>query len=282
MAWRTVQTSDVLLRFQHFELATWQNIETGSGEGVDPDAGISVRLANAVAAFVAAMEAAGYRVLRDGSVPDQLREDILSYAAWQWQLNFPGQRATEEFKTDPRRQAYKDAVAALEKIRNLQYGNIEDPYGQEPQTANWNSQPKLLMRMSPLPLPTLQWQGDNIASGGPGYANPGAMGDGIKAAIPQLHAPLNVQAQGGDGKVTVSWQWVPGATSFLVFRGTGPGLELAAPVATLTGGTLANYWQDTSVTDGTVYYYQVKAANGNLVSNLSDEASAKPNPGPSP
>ena len=276
--WRAVAVADVKLRFQPFELATWQAIETANAEGSNPDQNIQAQLTAAVQAFVGAMAAADYPVNQDGTVPDQLRQDILSYAAWQWVLSFPGQRATEEFKTDPRKRAYDDACKNLEKIRTWTYGNIESPFGSQGQSGNWNSMRKLIMRTTDIPGPAVQWQG-NSRLGGPAYANPNAVGDVTPRAVPQLFAPRNVQAQGGNGIVTISWKPVPGAASYQVFRGVAAGQELATPVAQ---AVTTNYWQDNTVANGTIYYYEVKAVSGALVSDLSEEVYATPNPGPQP
>ena len=276
MSWRTLQVTDLELKFQQFELATWQNIETGGAEGADLTAGMAARLANAINAFLAAMAAAGYSVQwvkppGAAQVPDQLREDILNYAAWQWVSNFPGQKSTEEFKTDARRQAYSDAQKNLEKIRLNTYGNIEDPYGQEPQSANWNSRPKVLMRTDPVPLPILQWQGTN--NQGPQYANQNSRGDVPRRSGPQLGFPVNLQAQSGNNLVTLSWDAVPGATSYNVYRCLLSGQETTAGTAVNVG---PNYFQDSGVTNGTLYYYMVQAVSGSFVSDISAEVSVTP------
>ena len=59
MAWRSVSVSDVKGRFLPMELATWQPIQSGNGEGVNLDAAITLELTDAVGTFLGAMNSAG-------------------------------------------------------------------------------------------------------------------------------------------------------------------------------------------------------------------------------
>jgi beta-galactosidase len=84
-------------------------------------------------------------------------------------------------------------------------------------------------------------------------------------------APTNLAATPGNGKVTLSWTGVSGATSYNIYRGTSSGGE-----ALLLGGVSATTYSDTSVANGTTYYYKVSAVNANGESGYSNEASALP------
>lgn len=89
-------------------------------------------------------------------------------------------------------------------------------------------------------------------------------------------APPTPQASAGSGSVTLSWSGPPAGTpaiaSYTVYRGTTAGGE--TQLATV-GGSQTQY-TDTSVTNGTTYYYQVTASNSTGTSAPSTEASAVP------
>ncbi|MBN2007417.1 MAG: Ig-like domain-containing protein [Anaerolineae bacterium] len=85
-------------------------------------------------------------------------------------------------------------------------------------------------------------------------------------------APLDLAATEGDGEVALAWTVVPGAASYNVYRSyvSGGGYELIGNAASAT-------YVDTSVSNGTLYYYVVTAldATGNE-SEASNEVSALP------
>jgi len=74
-----------------------------------------------------------------------------------------------------------------------------------------------------------------------------------------------------NGQVTLSWNAPVGAQSFNIYRGTVPGGESATPLATGVAGTA---FVDTTVTNGTEYYYEVTA--------VDTGAKAPPRPKPRP
>ncbi|WP_159885192.1 alpha-amylase family glycosyl hydrolase [Paenibacillus puerhi] len=80
-----------------------------------------------------------------------------------------------------------------------------------------------------------------------------------------------LSAQGLDGSVELSWQPVAGAEQYQVYRAAIEG----GPVI-LAGTTAGVSFTDTSVVNGTKYYYAVTAAIGSGESLLSDTASATP------
>src|SRR5262249_27643526 len=61
-------------------------------------------------------------------------------------------------------------------------------------------------------------------------------------------APAELTASGGDGLVNLSWKEVPGATSYNVYRG-------AAGAEFFLANVTAPSFADTTVADGSVYYY---------------------------
>lgn len=97
-------------------------------------------------------------------------------------------------------------------------------------------------------------------------------------------APQNLQATGGNAKVSLSWT-VPSSnggssiTGYSVYRGTASGGESTTPIAT---GIASTSYSDTSVTNGITYYYDIKAVNSVGTSSPSNEASAMPTAPPPP
>jgi uncharacterized protein (DUF1800 family) len=90
-------------------------------------------------------------------------------------------------------------------------------------------------------------------------------------------APTGVTATAGDAKVTLTWNASAGATGYTVYRGTSAAL---APLATVGPGALA--FLDTGVTNGTTYYYFVRAQAEALLSPPSQVVAARPLPLPPP
>jgi beta-galactosidase len=95
------------------------------------------------------------------------------------------------------------------------------------------------------------------------------------SSLPPPAAPTGVCATGGNARVTVSWDIVPGATTYDLWRSTSRGGRYAA-IAKSIGGVNLGY-VDCSVANGTTYFYAV-TANGNGASVKSAAVSASPAP----
>ena len=91
------------------------------------------------------------------------------------------------------------------------------------------------------------------------------------ATLPAPAAPAGVAAVGGNAQVTVSWDIVPGATTYNLWRATAHGGPYTLIAGNIGGVNLG--YTDTGVTNLTKYYYVV-TANGNGTSAISAEASA--------
>jgi subtilisin family serine protease len=91
------------------------------------------------------------------------------------------------------------------------------------------------------------------------------------ASAPVPPAPTGLAAVGGNTQVTLSWTGSSGATSYIVQRGTTSGSEV--PIAS---GVTSTAFTDSSVTNGTSYYYVVSAQGSAGVSAHSNEATATP------
>ena len=85
-------------------------------------------------------------------------------------------------------------------------------------------------------------------------------------------APSNVQATAGDGSVGLSWDSVNGADTYTVKRATSSG----GPYTAIEGGISGTSFTDSSVSNGTTYYYVVSATNALGEGPDSSEVSAMP------
>ncbi|MFC5468865.1 S-layer homology domain-containing protein [Cohnella suwonensis] len=84
--------------------------------------------------------------------------------------------------------------------------------------------------------------------------------------------PANLTAIPGDSQVSLNWNSVAGATYYNIYMGTQSGEYGDAPAATASGTT----YDITGLTNGTAYYFAVKAGNEGGESAFSNEASATP------
>ena len=84
-------------------------------------------------------------------------------------------------------------------------------------------------------------------------------------------APTNLVATAGNGEVSLSWDSITGATRYNIKKATTSG-----GVYTNVAETVSTSYSDTSVTNGTIYYYVVTAVDVNGESDNSNEVSATP------
>ena len=84
-------------------------------------------------------------------------------------------------------------------------------------------------------------------------------------------APTGVNATAGNGSVTLGWNAVSGATSYRVYRSTTSGGSYS-----LVGSPAGTSHADNGLTNGTTYYYVVRAHNGSVESANSSQVSATP------
>jgi len=113
----------------------------------------------------------------------------------------------------------------------------------------------------------------------------------VTVSKPPFDARL-IAAATGSSKITLYWSGVPNAIGYNVYRGTVAGGEDytnpvngSTPVTTPDNGPGTNnmfMYSDTKVTDGTEYFYTVKAVYSASERNASIEASAIPNAGAIP
>ena len=101
-----------------------------------------------------------------------------------------------------------------------------------------------------------------------------------KAAPTAPAAPPNLTATGGNQQVSLAWTASTGATSYNVKRAATNG----GPYTTVASPTGTSY-TDTTVTNGTIYYFVVTAVSASGESANSNQASATPSatpPAPAP
>lgn len=99
------------------------------------------------------------------------------------------------------------------------------------------------------------------------------------SVTPQLQpppAPGGFVAVPGNEMVRLTWAATPGAVSYSIFRGNSPGVAVLYRT-----GISATTFADTTLVNGTTYYYQVSAVNPGGESPRSPERAAMPRHAPS-
>src|ERR1700722_3719477 len=102
-------------------------------------------------------------------------------------------------------------------------------------------------------------------------SNSGNTGDGGSASA----APTNLTATAGNQQASLTWTASSGATSYNVKRGMvsgGPYTTVGSPAGTT--------YADSSLTNGTAYYYVVTAVDATGESGDSNQATATPTAAP--
>lgn len=85
--------------------------------------------------------------------------------------------------------------------------------------------------------------------------------------------PLVTLTLATTGSISFSWTPIQGSTGYKVYRGTAPGQESATPIA---AGITQTQFKDTSVINGTRYYYKVSSLFGAKEGQKSVEISGLP------
>jgi fibronectin type 3 domain-containing protein len=113
-----------------------------------------------------------------------------------------------------------------------------------------------------------------LACNGCGHTGGNSGSNGGESSAPA--PPTNLTAAAGNQQASLSWTASGGATSYKVKRGTASG----GPY-TMVGSPAGTTYADTSLTNGTAYYYVVTAVNATGESANSNQASATPSTTPS-
>ena len=93
------------------------------------------------------------------------------------------------------------------------------------------------------------------------------------AGVSTLNGSPLLSAVPNDGSVTLTWSRVANALSYNLYRGTAQGKE-----SLYKSGLTGSSYQDTGVTNGTSYFYQLSAVTSKGESAKSNEVSVRPNP----
>jgi len=104
----------------------------------------------------------------------------------------------------------------------------------------------------------------------------GVMLLGGAQAATQPAAPAGLTGMALDARVELAWQPVSGADHYTVYRGTSPGAITTA--VTPAGGVTGTSFTDTTVANGTTYYYVARAVNTGTESVNSLTVQATPVP----
>ena len=99
-----------------------------------------------------------------------------------------------------------------------------------------------------------------------------AKSSGIEIVLPAPVAPTGLTATASVGQVTLNWSAVSGATTYDVQRSTVSG----GPYTNLAKGVTGTTYTDTSVTNGSAYYYVVSSLQNGCEGANSAEVNATP------
>jgi len=96
------------------------------------------------------------------------------------------------------------------------------------------------------------------------------------ATVTPIADPTGLTAAPGNTQIVLTWPVDTGASSYNVYKGLSSGAESTTVLANVTGTT----YTSTGLTNGTPYFYTIKAKSGTYTSNASNEATATPVPPP--
>jgi len=112
---------------------------------------------------------------------------------------------------------------------------------------------------------------------GNGESTPSSQVSAIPSVAPTPAAPTEVTATPGNGRVTISWTAVSGATSYNIYWSNTLGVTTAN--GTKIAGAASPYIQ-MGLINGATYYYVITAVDGNGESTPSSPVSAIPSVAP--
>jgi len=107
MSWLPITSDEVLQEFNPKEVAAITNIQ-GAADNLTP---ILLRVVNAARACVLA---GGGQVDQPGTIPDQLRNDVITIARWRWLISLP--QVNETIQSKNRRDDYDASMKRLDEV----------------------------------------------------------------------------------------------------------------------------------------------------------------------
>jgi fibronectin type 3 domain-containing protein len=159
------------------------------------------------------------------------------------------------------------AGAGINKIPSsysVEYGTVSGTYGAPVNVGNVNS-----YTINNLTNGTTYYFAVTATNAGGTSGNSNQLSTAPNGSLPTV--PVITAAAAGNAQVALTWTTSTGALSYNVGRSTVNG----GPYTTIANPTTAAY-TDTSVTNGTTYYYVVAAVNASGTSANSAQASATP------
>jgi len=111
-----------------------------------------------------------------------------------------------------------------------------------------------------------------VSAVNPSGESPDSTQTSATPGCPVLPAPTGLAATPGNAQVALSWSALSGASSYNVKRAT----VSSGPYTTIASGVAAPSYSDTTVANGSTYYYVVSAANSCGASPNSTQVSATP------
>lgn len=169
------------------------------------------------------------------------------------------------------------AVAGNAKV-TLTWTAVADAYGYRVYRATngvWNATPVASTTSTTLTNYNLV-NGTVYTFAVAGYTSGGTGPQSLAVSAMPIAPPTGVTATFGDTRITLNWIPSAGATSYTVYRKVSG--ELA--YSELATGLVGPPFIDTGLTNGTRYYYQLRAFGGGSQSSLSASVSAVPLPPP--
>jgi hypothetical protein len=137
---------------------------------------------------------------------------------------------------------------------------------------SYSGSPALLALVADKPLTIAQALEESDAG-----ANSGADVSEEDGTIPPPpRKPEGLTAATGSGSVMLSWQKVPGATSYEIYRSTSSSSDMY--LLGTVPGTVASYTDPDQLYSGNTYYYSVRAVNASGKSTYSEKVYVSPSP----
>jgi len=121
MSWNTIATTDVLDELSPQETAAFNAIQ---GASTTQD-NILTRVVNSARG---SLKAGGNQLDVPGTIPDQLRNDVIDITLWRWLKKFP---ALKNLQTRERKDSYDDAMTRLQDVAVGKF-KIELPAAPDP------------------------------------------------------------------------------------------------------------------------------------------------------
>lgn len=118
MSWRTITEADLFEQLTPGETAQLQNIAGSTQTAAN-------RLGDSVRKFRGAIRAGGQDVdTTDGTIPDDVRDNVVDHARWQFLISFPQLKLLQ---TPERKEVFQEALKVLEALRKPGAFNVENP-----------------------------------------------------------------------------------------------------------------------------------------------------------